>query len=168
MNSWSHTMDSRVCTKHGESMTRRKPSGWVCRQCGAEANRRWRATPHGSAAMEEANKRRKERPGYQDKANAAARRLHGKRKRFLQEVKLQSGCVDCGYCKNVDGLAFDHVPERGPKLFNPSRNTSISRARLLRELAKCDVVCGTCHLIRTAARRQVTGDEIHAMLERAA
>src|SRR3990167_5515704 len=143
----------RLCPKHGEPMRRRKPSGWYCRCCNTEAQQRWRATPHGAAKIRELNLARKGRTGYQDRANATARRAGAKRRELLRKIKHSSGCADCGYRESVDGLTFDHVPERGPKLFNISTKSSVSLARLQLELEKCDVVCGTCHLIRTATRR---------------
>lgn len=51
-------------------------------------------------------------------------------------------------------MEFDHVPERGPKLFNVGGSRSgVSHIKMLAELAKCDVVCPNCHRRRTNERR---------------
>ena len=74
-------------------------------------------------------------------------RAHRDRLRALiRQIKLERGCIDCGYRENADALQFDHV--RGTKVVNISRVRSYKV--LLAEVAKCDVRCGNCHLIRTA------------------
>jgi hypothetical protein len=45
-------------------------------------------------------------------------------------------------------MHFDHVPGRGPKLFNlGSGDYSIKTVQA--EIEKCDIVCANCHAIRT-------------------
>ena len=65
----------------------------------------------------------------------------------LQEIKLESGCVDCGYKENPTALEFDHV--RGEKTFTISKNPSLAWERIEEEIAKCEVRCANCHRIRT-------------------
>ena len=60
-------------------------------------------------------------------------------------VDLLGGrCSRCGYDKCVNALEFHH---RDPtqKLFNVSRMTSHSRAKVLAEAEKCELVCANCH-----------------------
>ena len=64
-------------------------------------------------------------------------------------VKLEHGCMDCGYNAHSAALDFDHV--RGDKMQNISRCQSMEA--LLIEIAKCDVVCANCHRVRTWNRR---------------
>lgn len=71
-------------------------------------------------------------------------------RQFLQEYKVKLGCADCGYNEHHAGLEFDHVD--GDKKYNVSELTT-SPNKLEQELAKCEVVCGTCHNIRTWERR---------------
>jgi hypothetical protein len=79
-------------------------------------------------------------------ANMAARRA------WLGQLKVERGCIDCGYRAHPGALDWDHNPGRGPKLFNIAANVTTSMARLLAELAKCDVRCANCHRIKTAER----------------
>jgi hypothetical protein len=71
---------------------------------------------------------------------------------FLRELKEQNGCADCGETFPHYMLEYDHVPERGPKLFNLSEWWP--RKKILEELEKCDVVCCNCHSVRTWERGQ--------------
>jgi hypothetical protein len=50
-------------------------------------------------------------------------------------------------------MQWDHVPERGPKLFNLSR-ADYGMEKVLAEIAKCDLVCANCHAIRTWNRHR--------------
>ncbi len=77
---------------------------------------------------------------------------------FYQAVELLGGrCRDCGYCENLNALEFDHVPERGPKLYSIAVWCwSYCWETLVKELRKCDLVCSNCHSIRMAGRRVYT------------
>lgn len=87
-----------------------------------------------------------------DRINAASRAKASER---LDRCVAYLGghCVDCGYMANRDGLEFDHVPGRGPKAFSITALLNTPWNALVAELDKCDLVCGTCHNIRTARRR---------------
>lgn len=75
----------------------------------------------------------------------------------VQRIKLQRGCADCGYNKHPAALEFDHRPGE-VKSFNIGEKVgTYSMARIMEEIAKCDVVCANCHAIRTAERRSRVG-----------
>jgi hypothetical protein len=67
---------------------------------------------------------------------------------YIAEVKRGAACTDCGGKFEPCALQFDHVPERGPKLFNLG-NGDHSIDAIKAEIAKCDIVCANCHAIRT-------------------
>lgn len=71
--------------------------------------------------------------------------------RLAREYKVARGCKDCGYNTHHAGLEFDHV--RG-KYKNVAAMLSGTAERLFAEIAKCEVVCGTCHNLRTWNRKQ--------------
>lgn len=76
------------------------------------------------------------------------------RQSMLATLKLEQGCMDCGYNERPEALQFDHV--RGEKRFCIALGgASIGFERLLEEVEKCDVVCANCHSVRTHARRPV-------------
>lgn len=73
--------------------------------------------------------------------------------RAVQEIKVESGCVVCGYNKSPYALQFNHI--------NPEMKTSIrsnprkayhprwSMSRILKELSTCEVLCANCHAEKT-------------------
>lgn len=80
----------------------------------------------------------------------------------LRQYKVDQGCMDCGYNKHHAGLQFDHVIER-------KGNNSQLIARMavrgydivMRHIEEtCEVVCGTCHGIRTWERKVAALDKI--------
>lgn len=62
-------------------------------------------------------------------------------------------CADCGGRFSNVSMDFDHIPDRGPKLFELSRcGGERTVADIEREMFKCEVVCSNCHRVRTATR----------------
>jgi hypothetical protein len=75
------------------------------------------------------------------------------RRQFLDDIKLKSGCIDCGYKERAIALDFDHV--RGQKEFNIARAMASLRPfeLILEEVSKCDVRCANCHRVVTEDRK---------------
>lgn len=75
-----------------------------------------------------------------------------KRRRNLLLIASLKGCVcmDCGGTFRSSQLDFDHV--RGIKLFNVSDMLHCSEEEIRAEIAKCEVVCASCHRLRTEDR----------------
>jgi hypothetical protein len=69
---------------------------------------------------------------------------------YLNKVKIERGCRDCGYNAHPAALDFDHV--RGEKEVLVSFAKSIARAD--KEIEKCEVRCANCHRIATWERRR--------------
>lgn len=77
---------------------------------------------------------------------------YGKRvRRIIWEYKARRPCSDCGNKYPPEAMDFDHV--RGPKAFNIGNARSVALKALAVEIAKCDLVCATCHRLRTCERR---------------
>jgi hypothetical protein len=70
------------------------------------------------------------------------------RRAAVAQVKLEAGCIDCGYAGCPEALQFDHV--NGEKVSGIGRMTGFAQETLTAELAKCVVRCANCHAIRTA------------------
>ena len=75
------------------------------------------------------------------------------KKQFVQNYKLEMGCVDCGYVEHSAALDFDHRPGT-VKVRDIKSGQHLGWQALLDEIAKCDVVCANCHRIRTYERRR--------------
>lgn len=72
---------------------------------------------------------------------------------YIADIKANAVCADCGGKFPPCVYHFDHVPERGPKIFNlGSGDYSIEAVQA--EIAKCDIVCANCHAIRTWITRK--------------
>jgi hypothetical protein len=74
------------------------------------------------------------------------------RRSLVAEVKSQP-CTDCHKRYPPHVMDFDHLPERGQKLFNIGQGMSVSMPRLVAEIEKCEIVCANCHRIREYDRR---------------
>lgn len=73
------------------------------------------------------------------------------RRALIDRIKLESGCVRCGFKAHAAALDFNHA--RGVKVFNVSQDPKVALYRLLEEIAKCDVLCANCHRIHTYENR---------------
>lgn len=62
-------------------------------------------------------------------------------------------CTDCGGIFHQAAMEFDHIPGRGPKLFNVGQSDR-SVGAVKAEIAKCDIVCANCHRVRTWNRNR--------------
>lgn len=83
-------------------------------------------------------------------------RRSAKNKKEVQEmlgrIKEQSGCIDCQQKYPWYILDFDHV--YGKKVANIGQMLNyFSVEDILKEVAKCDVVCSNCHRERTYNRK---------------
>ena len=80
-------------------------------------------------------------------------------RQIIDEAK-QRPCADCGVQFPLPAMQFDHV--KGVKRFDLARaNGKPSSLQSVRdEIAKCEVVCANCHLIREDERS--TGNHWHA------
>ena len=71
---------------------------------------------------------------------------------MLGSLKEKSGCVDCGQTYPFYILDFDHV--YGKKVANIGQMLNyFSIEDIMKEVAKCDVVCSNCHRERTYQRK---------------
>jgi hypothetical protein len=89
---------------------------------------------------------------YNKTAQRTAYNKHWNAQRTEQNGLLIQGaksvpCMDCGASYPPYVMDFDHV--RGKKLFDIGRMRSQTAAKIMSEIAKCDVVCANCHRIRT-------------------
>lgn len=74
------------------------------------------------------------------------RKRHAKRKAWALEL-LGGKCAHCG---TTEDLQFDHI-DRHTKLFEVSVGFGkYSIKRLENELSKCQLLCASCHIIKTA------------------
>lgn len=64
---------------------------------------------------------------------------------FVENKKVEKGCVVCGYNKCTQSLDFHHL-NKNDKDFEVSRLVNrCNWDKLLKEIDKCVVVCRNCH-----------------------
>lgn len=86
--------------------------------------------------------------------NERSHKKAAERVAWLDKIKTDAGCADCGYNAYGVALDFDHLPEF-EKSFNVSKLVRYgSIDRILDEIAKCEVVCANCHRVRTMKRHR--------------
>lgn len=73
-----------------------------------------------------------------------------KRKEWIQSFK-DVPCADCGVKYPPHVMDFDHIGD-AEKIRTVSKMTSFSKARILEEVAKCEIVCANCHRERSHQR----------------
>lgn len=84
------------------------------------------------------------------------RRKKVRNRAHVTETKSRP-CADCNVSYPPVVMDFHHV--RGVKKYNISKFGSRSTSSLLREMAKCDILCANCHRIRHALARELDRDD---------
>jgi hypothetical protein len=74
-------------------------------------------------------------------------------------LKAGRSCTDCGSVFHPTAMQWDHPPGV-EKVADVAAMYRGSRARVLAEIAKCELVCANCHALRTYRRRQGAGTPI--------
>lgn len=74
--------------------------------------------------------------------------------RLAQMIKVNSGCIDCGYNKNAVALQFDHVNDDKKANVSNLIRSDYAWSTILTEIKKCEIRCANCHAAVTAARKQ--------------
>lgn len=81
---------------------------------------------------------------------ACSKKRRLKIKIFLQRLKESTPCADCKKFFPFMCMDFDHI--RGNKLGDVSDFRNKTMKSLMREIAKCEIVCANCHRVRTWKR----------------
>lgn len=137
----------------------------TCNQCGFSfpATRdhfRTRSNNRGLEAVCKSCQRINARAYEQVRNKNGIRRVVGRRvqlRQFLDQTKLESGCVVCGYNTHPAALDFDHLPGTNKVATIAKLFSGLKEELLLEEIKKCEVVCANCHRVRTATRQQYNG-----------
>lgn len=134
----------RVLPADAFNLDRRRTTGrqTCCRECKRAADKR---LYHGNAGRRASIRL------------ASADRLA--RQRELVAEARQGRCVRCGFA-DARALDFHHV-DPATKRFSVA-NIGVHRpsdARLLAEIAKCELLCANCHRITHAERTETRADE---------
>jgi len=84
-------------------------------------------------------------------AKFESNRKHRARNRALLAELKADPCTDCGNTFPSCAMDYDHVSD--DKAVNVGNMMQSSWKTILKEVAKCELVCSNCHRIRTETRR---------------
>jgi hypothetical protein len=102
-----------------------------------------------------------EKRAYQ-RAHYHANKEMWRRKRLRWEAKMRAlileakdrPCVDCGGRWHPLVMEFDHLPGTAKRInLGDVRARKLGWKNVREEIAKCEVVCPTCHRLRTLRRQ---------------
>lgn len=71
---------------------------------------------------------------------------------WIQDLKSSTPCADCGNLFPHYVMDFDHITDDKDKAISVGVNQGWSKAKLEKEIAKCELVCSNCHRQRTHDR----------------
>jgi hypothetical protein len=115
------------------------------------------------AALDHERYLRTHESGSRHRNNAAFVR---RRAEWMRSLKQGRPCSDCGGTFPPEAMQWDHLPGT-PKRGDISALSGLSKEEILAEIAKCELVCTNCHILRTAARGGWKMRELAAPYERA-
>lgn len=80
-------------------------------------------------------------------------RMYQREKRaWLQTLKEGKPCISCGTEYHPAAMQWHHR-DPSKKTSEVSRLASYSKARILEEIAKCDLMCANCHAVETHTKQ---------------
>ena len=90
---------------------------------------------------------------HKDKILGRQKDRHAKALEYVNSLKRESPCTDCGKCFHPVAMDYDHV--RGEKIVNIAYlvNKAFPLESIKEEIEKCELVCSNCHRVRTFANR---------------
>ena len=120
----------------------------------AERSRRYRERNPDKVREVRAAYRARNRDAIRETDRQRTVATRAERRAWLDQLKVEAGCADCGYNAHPRALDFDHIGT--DKLGDVGRlaHHRIAIDRLMAEIAKCEVVCANCHRVRTWRREQ--------------
>ena len=101
-------------------------------------------------AAQAENASRGQRIESTDRQQHYSRKYRDERRLWLWSFKRRP-CTDCKVQYPPYVMHFDHLPGCEKK-FNISQALHRSKAEIIEEIAKCELVCGNCHAVRTFER----------------
>lgn len=70
--------------------------------------------------------------------------IRNRKRLWLNNKKVKSGCIRCGYNEHHVALCFHHTEEKDMRI---KAFPSLSWNDIFRETSKCVILCQNCHMI---------------------
>lgn len=77
---------------------------------------------------------------------------------WARQLKADTPCSDCGFKFHPVAMQWDHISTNKEVNVSDAVRKGFGKARILAEIAKCELVCANCHAIRTWRRREELRD----------
>lgn len=90
--------------------------------------------------------------GQKEKNDVRRIKLRNSVRQYIQQVKTDSVCTDCGENYPYWVLQFDHTGTDKEFTIAKFAAGTLDLERIKKEIAKCEVVCANCHADRTYGR----------------
>ena len=141
-NCTSPTVGRGLCQKHYNAWYRQNKLTAEKRR---EYQATWRANRHPDDVLADKDKKREYNRLRQPRARELMKRRERENRAYITEIKLERGCEWCGK-DNLEPyrLHFHHLDDE-TKVKPVSKMVGGSREALDAEIAKCVVICGSCH-----------------------
>ena len=97
--------------------------------------------------------RRKHYLRNQTKIRAQIKKYKVETSKMIRSIKAHTPCNDCEKFYPYYVMDFDHRPGEQKEFAIGAQNKSRGKQQLLKEIAKCNLVCANCHRERTYKRR---------------
>lgn len=65
-------------------------------------------------------------------------------KAYLDQLKTEKGCSECGYSKNPKALEFHHLRDKEHSIADMA-HAAYSLDAINKEIDKCVILCSNCH-----------------------
>jgi hypothetical protein len=89
---------------------------------------------------------------YPDTRTRLDKEKYDRARLFIEELKLNKPCTDCGIVYPPYVMQFDHL-DGTTKTANVA--SLRNKEKILLEVAKCELVCANCHAIRSYERLHI-------------
>lgn len=76
--------------------------------------------------------------------------------KYIQQVKQDAACADCGENYPYWIMEFDHLGDKS-FMISSFRGVGATLAQVVEEIEKCEIVCSNCHKDRTYVRSLNSG-----------
>lgn len=122
-----------------------------CPGCRATLKRKRGASRPSRAGSDYYERVVKANPARYAEHQARGARNQERVSRWLQEYKLQHGCMDCGWAEHYAGLELDHTCGKTEEIVKA--RSSIERLQTEIQNGCCMVRCSRCHGIKSWAEK---------------
>lgn len=93
------------------------------------------------------HQKRKNDPEYKERRKGVIENMKSRNKKWVDQYKLDKGCVICGYNKSSRALSCHHLdPNTKHNTVSKLCSIATSLNKVKEEVKKCIILCANCHM----------------------